>query len=78
MYKAQLIKNAMNGLDSVYVTDRKVAEEMGARHLRGGKITKQDTHKGNRGHAGIEVQALGHDDLGNIIYLRNDNIIIQA
>ncbi len=71
----QMIKDAMSGLDEIYVSDRKLAEEIrGARHLRSGRISKVD-HKEL---AGTEVYARAYDELGNIIYLAKDGIIRQA
>lgn len=70
-----MINDAMTGLRDVYVTDRKLAESMKARHLRGGKITKQD----HRQLAGTAVYALGFDELGNMIYIaKDDGLIRQA
>jgi len=62
----QMIKDAMSGLENVYVTDGELVREIpGARHLRSGKISKDANYR----LAGTEVHALGYDELGNLVYM---------
>ncbi len=70
---AQLIAEALNGLDEKWVTGRKLATQLKARHLRGGKITKRDSKEG----AGVEVHAFAFDELGNLTALCKDGHIRQ-
>ncbi|MCP4526757.1 MAG: hypothetical protein GY833_12745 [Aestuariibacter sp.] len=70
---AQVIEEALQGLDEKWVSDKKLATYLKARHLRGGKITKQDSKEG----AGVEVHAFAFDELGNLTALCKDGHIRQ-
>ena len=70
----QMVKEAMEGLSAIYVSDRLLAKEMRWGHLRGGKVTRED----NKMLKGTEVYALGFDLLGNMTYIAKDGYIRQA
>lgn len=70
---AQGIEEALKGLTEKWVTDKTLATQLNARHLRGGKITKQDSKEG----AGVEVHAFAFDELGNCVALCKDGHIRQ-
>lgn len=56
------LKEFLSTLNGSWVSDRQVAAKLKARHLRGGKITRQDSKEG----AGVAVFAFGFDELGNV------------
>ena len=67
------IKEALEGLTQIWITDYKLAKELKARHLRGGKITKADSKEG----AGVEVLGFGFDELFNIVAICKDGGVRQ-
>ena len=67
------IKAFLKGLREVWVSDRTLAVELRVKHLRGGKITRQDSKEG----LGVEVYAFGSDELGNKCAWCKDGIIRQ-
>ena len=70
----KLIRDSMEGLLGVYISNYDVYKYFkGARHVRGGKITKTHSKK----LAGAKVHAFGYDILGNITILTNTGYIIQ-
>ena len=70
---AKQITDALEGLRDPFVSDRALASQLNARHLRGGKITKQDSKEG----AGVNVHCLAFDELGNCVALCLDGKIRQ-
>ncbi len=69
----QMIEQSISGLPEKWVSDKKLATQLKARHLRGGKITIKDSKEG----AGTKVHAMGFDELGNCIALCDDGLIRQ-
>lgn len=72
MYKQRIV-DSLSDVRDLWVTDRQLAIALKARHLRKGKLTKEDTKEG----AGIEVIAFGHDELNNITAICQDGHIRQ-
>ena len=70
--KSQIKANLAN-LTQLFISDYKLAQEMKARHLRGGKITKQDSKEG----AGTEVYGFGYDELFNVVAFCKDGSVRQ-
>ena len=67
------IVDAMAGLYEVFYADQATAIAQGRRHLRGGKITKSHGVE----QVGLEVHALGYDELGNMTVVAKDGRILQ-
>lgn len=59
--EAQL-KDFLSSLSDCWVSDYQQAKTLGVRHLRGGKLKREDSKEG----AGTEVLAFGLDELGNV------------
>ncbi|MCF2902225.1 hypothetical protein L1267_17795 [Pseudoalteromonas sp. OFAV1] len=70
---ANMIEQSIRDLPERWVSDRKLAGKLKARHLRGGKITRRDSKEG----AGTVVYAMGFDELGNCVALCQDGHIRQ-
>lgn len=71
---AQSILQSMQGLSEVFFTDRTLVSRFpGARHLRGGRITREDSKELK----GTPVQAFGRDDLNNLVFVDEEGIIRQ-
>ena len=56
-----------------YVSDRKLALKMRARHARSGKISRDISREG----CGVAIYAFGFDELGNTIALTKDGFVKQ-
>lgn len=69
----QQIKETLTGLDELWISDRLLAKEMKAKHLRNGKISKVDSKEG----AGVGVLGFGRDELDNVVALCRDGIVRQ-
>ena len=63
------ITDLMSNMGGVFFSDYQIYKsDPGARHLRGGKITRGDSKEGR----GVRVHALAHDELGNCSALCSD------
>ena len=62
-----------NGIVSIGVSDRGVADRLRVKHIRSGKIEARASKEG----AGVLVEAYGFDDLGNVVALCKDGLVRQ-
>lgn len=65
---------AMSGLNNVYYSDRKLAEQQKARHCRSGMVNKDESKE----LAGLQVVAKGFDEIGNVVAYSKDGRILQG
>lgn len=70
----QWIRDAReNGITSIVVADRELAEALGLKHCRSGLIERGATKEG----AGTPVRAYGFDELGNVCAICADGVTRQ-
>jgi hypothetical protein len=68
MFTENDITEFITTVSDVRISNHALANRLGAKHLRGGKLTKADSQEG----AGVPVVAMGFDELGNVCTLCQD------